>query len=228
MNDINSSLIKGVNLVKSFNSGARKLPILKGVDFEIKSGQSIAIMGDSGSGKSTLLNILSGLETMDSGSMQWKEEQITKKSLNYFAKKRVDFIGFIFQSFHLIPDMNVYENLILSAKISSSLPDVQIKDSILDLLERVDLQDSITQSVETLSGGEKQRVAIVRALLNDPSVIFADEPTGNLDDQSSATVFGMLLDLVKEKNKSLILVTHNKEFCNDLDRTMVLEDGFLV
>ena len=214
--------------MKSFNSGARKLPILKGVDFEIKSGQSIAIMGDSGSGKSTLLNILSGLETMDSGSMQWKEEQITKKSLNYFAKKRVDFIGFIFQSFHLIPDMNVYENLILSAKISSSLPDVQIKDSILDLLERVDLQDSITQSVETLSGGEKQRVAIVRALLNDPSVIFADEPTGNLDDQSSATVFGMLLDLVKEKNKSLILVTHNKEFCNDLDRTMVLEDGFLV
>tara|TARA_B100001769_G_scaffold201182_1_gene161013 strand:+ start:3360 stop:4046 length:687 start_codon:yes stop_codon:yes gene_type:complete len=228
MNDINSSLIKGVNLMKSFNSGARKLPILKGVDFDIKSGQSIAIMGDSGSGKSTLLNILSGLETMDSGSMQWKEEQINKKSLNYFAKKRVDFIGFIFQSFHLIPDMNVYENLILSAKISSSLPDVQIKDSILDLLERVDLQDSITQSVETLSGGEKQRVAIVRALLNDPSVIFADEPTGNLDDQSSATVFGMLLDLVKEKNKSLILVTHNKEFCNDLDRTMVLEDGFLV
>tara|TARA_B100001778_G_scaffold325509_1_gene321088 strand:- start:495 stop:1181 length:687 start_codon:yes stop_codon:yes gene_type:complete len=228
MNDINSSLIKGVNLMKSFNSGARKLPILKGVDFDIKSGQSIAIMGDSGSGKSTLLNILSGLETMDSGSMQWKEEQINKKSLNYFAKKRVDFIGFIFQSFHLIPDMNVYENLILSAKISSSLPDVQIKDSILDLLDRVDLQDSITQSVETLSGGEKQRVAIVRALLNDPSVIFADEPTGNLDDQSSATVFGMLLDLVKEKNKSLILVTHNKEFCNDLDRTMVLEDGFLV
>ena len=228
MNDINSSLIKGVNLMKSFNSGARKLPILKGVDFDIKSGQSTAIMGDSGSGKSTLLNILSGLETMDSGSMQWKEEQINKKSLNYFAKKRVDFIGFIFQSFHLIPDMNVYENLILSAKISSSLPDVQIKDSILDLLERVDLQDSITQSVETLSGGEKQRVAIVRALLNDPSVIFADEPTGNLDDQSSATVFGMLLDLVKEKNKSLILVTHNKEFCNDLDRTMVLEDGFLV
>jgi len=214
--------------MKSFNSGARKLPILKGVDFDIKSGQSIAIMGDSGSGKSTLLNILSGLETMDSGSMQWKEEQINKKSLNYFAKKRVDFIGFIFQSFHLIPDMNVYENLILSAKISSSLPDVQIKDSILDLLDRVDLQDSITQSVETLSGGEKQRVAIVRALLNDPSVIFADEPTGNLDDQSSATVFGMLLDLVKEKNKSLILVTHNKEFCNDLDRTMVLEDGFLV
>ncbi len=228
MNDINSSLIKGVNLMKSFNSGARKLPVLKGVDFDIKSGQSTAIMGDSGSGKSTLLNILSGLETMDSGSMQWKEEQINKKSLNYFAKKRVDFIGFIFQSFHLIPDMNVYENLILSAKISSSLPDVQIKDSILDLLERVDLQDSITQSVETLSGGEKQRVAIVRALLNDPSVIFADEPTGNLDDQSSATVFGMLLDLVKEKNKSLILVTHNKEFCNDLDRTMVLEDGFLV
>jgi len=214
--------------MKSFNSGARKLPVLKGVDFDIKSGQSTAIMGDSGSGKSTLLNILSGLETMDSGSMQWKEEQINKKSLNYFAKKRVDFIGFIFQSFHLIPDMNVYENLILSAKISSSLPDVQIKDSILDLLERVDLQDSITQSVETLSGGEKQRVAIVRALLNDPSVIFADEPTGNLDDQSSATVFGMLLDLVKEKNKSLILVTHNKEFCNDLDRTMVLEDGFLV
>ena len=214
--------------MKSFNSGARKLPILKGVDFEIKSCQSIAIMGDSGSGKSTLLNILSGLETMDSGSIQWKKEQITKKSLNYFAKKRVDFIGLIFQSFHLIPDMNVYENLMLSAKISSSLPDVQMKDSILDLLERVDLQDSITQSVETLSGGEKQRVAIVRALLNDPSVIFADEPTGNLDDKSSAIVFGMLLDLVKEKNKSLILVTHNKEFCNDLDRTMVLEDGFLV
>lgn len=228
MNDSVKSLIKAEKLTKSFISGGRTLPILKGVDFEIKSGESIAIMGDSGSGKSTLLNVLSGLEKFDSGSIEWNQESMTKASLNHYAQRRVGFVGFIFQSFHLIPDMNVYENLMLSAKISSSLPESQIKDSIINLLERVDLQESIQQQVETLSGGEKQRVAIVRALLNDPSVIFADEPTGNLDDRSSAIVFQMLLDLVKEKNKSLILVTHNKQFGDDLDRTLTLEDGFIV
>ena len=227
MSDSTYSLIKAKKLAKSFISGGRTLPILKAVDFEIKSGESIAIMGDSGSGKSTLLNVLSGLERFDSGSMVWNRQSMTKASLNYYAHRRVGFIGFIFQSFHLIPDMNVYENLMLSAKISSSLPESQIKDSIFNLLERVNLQDCTKQSVETLSGGEKQRVAIVRALLNDPSVIFADEPTGNLDDRSSSIVFQMLLDLVKEKNKSLILVTHNQQFGQELDRTLTLEDGSL-
>jgi ABC-type lipoprotein export system ATPase subunit len=226
MNSQKDYLISGKGLWKSFQSGDNEVSIIKGLDFSLAQGESISIMGDSGSGKSTLLNLLSGLDCLDKGTLKWKEQSIENLSTSSLSRLRRSFIGFVFQSFYLVPDLTVYENLYLSAKIGckDTRQDV-IHTRIGDYLEKVHLKDREKHSVVTLSGGEKQRVAIARALINDPLIIFADEPTGNLDDRSSKEILELLLSLVEVEEKGLVLVTHNPDFAQHTDKKLYLKNG---
>ncbi|MGB0374795.1 MAG: ABC transporter ATP-binding protein [Opitutales bacterium] len=226
MNSQNESLISGKGLWKSFQSGDDEVSIIKGLDFSLAQGESISIMGDSGSGKSTLLNLLSGLDCLDKGTLKWKERSIENLSTSTLSSMRRSFIGFVFQSFYLVPDLTVYENLYLSAKIGyKDMNQNEIHARISEYLEKVHLKDREQHSVVTLSGGEKQRVAIARALINDPLIIFADEPTGNLDDRSSKEILELLLSLVEMEEKSLVLVTHNPNFAQHTDKQLYLKNG---
>lgn len=219
-------LISGKDLWKSFTSGDDEVSIIKGLDFSLAQGESISIMGDSGSGKSTLLNLLSGLDCLDEGSLKWKERSIDNLSSSTLSSLRRSFIGFVFQSFYLVPDLTVYENLYLSAKIGSkNMSRDVIHKRIKKYIEKVDLKDREQHSVTTLSGGEKQRVAIARALICDPLIIFADEPTGNLDDHSSKEILELLLSLVEIEKKSLVLVTHNSDFAQYTNKKLFLKNG---
>ena len=228
MSNLSTPLIVANNLWKAFHSCKDTLPIIRGLDFSLSEGESVTLMGDSGSGKSTFLNLLSGLESLDEGDLLWRGESVKCASLNDLAKMRRSFIGFIFQSFHLIPDLNVYENIYLSARISSSAPRLErrdLKEKIEAHLVQVGLGGRSHQSVKTLSGGEKQRVAIARATVNEPSVLFADEPTGNLDDSASEEIMALLLNTVCVQGTSLVLVTHNPKFAELTDRALFLKNG---
>ena len=226
MNNKREILISGKDLWKSFSNGDDEISIIKGLDFSLNQGESISIMGDSGSGKSTLLNLLSGLDYLDKGSLKWKERSIDNLSSSTLSSLRRSFIGFVFQSFYLVPDLTVYENLYLSAKIGSkNMSRDVIHKRIKKYIEKVDLKDREQHSVTTLSGGEKQRVAIARALICDPLIIFADEPTGNLDDHSSKEILELLLLLVEIEKKSLVLVTHNSDFAQYTNKKLFLKNG---
>lgn len=226
MNSRGIELISGKGLWKSFKSGDDEVAVIKGLDFSLAQGESISIMGDSGSGKSTLLNLLSGLDCLDEGTLNWKEQAIENLSISSLSSMRRAFIGFVFQSFYLVPDLTVYENLYLSAKIGiKSVGNKSIHSRISQYLEKVHLKDRGNHSVMTLSGGEKQRVAIARALISDPLILFADEPTGNLDDRSSKEILELLLSLVEVEQKSLVLVTHNADFAEYTDKKLYLRNG---
>lgn len=222
------NLIHGKNLWRNFRIGEGLVPIIKGIDFTLGRSDSICIMGDSGSGKSTLLNLLSGLDYPDKGQLFWEGELVSNSSLNLLSRKRRGFIGFIFQSFHLIPELTVFENLYLAARISdinSLYSEKSLKIEVENALGLVKLNPFSKSSVLNLSGGEKQRVAIARALINNPSVIFADEPTGNLDYRASEEIMQLLLSLVEEHSKSLVLVTHNIKFSKYVNRVLNLKNG---
>ena len=226
MNSSANILISGSGLWKSFKSGDEAIPIIKGVNFSLAEGESISIMGDSGSGKSTLLNLLSGLDSFDKGTLKWKGQSIENLSTSTLSSFRRSFIGFVFQSFYLVPDLTVYENLYLSAKIASKDIDrYETNERISQYLDKVHLRAKAKDSVITLSGGEKQRVAIARALISNPSIVFADEPTGNLDDCSSKEIIEILLSLVKLEKKSLVFVTHNRNFAEYTDKKLYLKNG---
>ena len=226
MNSSENILISGSGLWKSFKSGDEAVSIIKGLDFSLAEGESISIMGDSGSGKSTLLNLLSGLDAFDKGRLKWKRRAIENLSIRNLSSLRRSFIGFVFQSFYLVPDLTVYENLYLSAKIAcKDMNRDEIHERIGQYLEKVHLIAKAKDSVITLSGGEKQRVAIARALISNPSILFADEPTGNLDDSSSKEIIELLLSLVEVEKKSLVLVTHNAIFAEYTDNKLYLKNG---
>jgi ABC-type lipoprotein export system ATPase subunit len=226
MNSKDDCLISAKGLWKSFKSGEDEISIIQGLDFSLKQKESISIMGDSGSGKSTLLNLLSGLDRVEKGTLKWRGQSIENFSTSALSNMRRSFIGFVFQSFYLVPDLTVYENLYLSAKIGcKNIGSDVIQSRIDEYLEKVHLTDRKKHSVVTLSGGEKQRVAIARALISDPLIVFADEPTGNLDDRSSKEILELLLSLVEIEAKSLVLVTHNVDFAKYTDKTFYLKNG---
>ena len=227
MNKAPDIVIKAKGLTKSFLNGTHTISVLENLDFTLARGESVCISGQSGSGKSTLLNVLSGLEKMDAGDLYWNNCSVQGDSLDTMAIKRRGFIGFIFQAFHLMPDLTVYENLLIASRISSNGSENRIKDEILSLLAEVGLSEKSDSSVSVLSGGERQRVAIVRSVLNNPEIVFADEPTGNLDDESSKTVFDLLMRLTVERNKSLIFVTHNHSFESAFTKSLRLSNKTL-
>ena len=226
MNDIVQPILVAKALVKAFPAQEGSVSVLNGIDLRFSHGESISIRGESGSGKSTLLNVLSGLEVADSGSLEWLGQGVSSHSLSSLARLRQQFIGFVFQSYYLAPELNTLENVLLGARIAGPLNE-NVRARALELLERVGMGHRLQYNATKLSGGERQRVAVARALINDPPLILADEPTGNLDEATGAAVMDLLLEMVEEDKKSLILVTHNPEFAARTQQQLILRRGVL-
>ena len=211
------------NLVKTYENGHIKA--LNGIDLTIGEGEFVSIIGPSGSGKSTLLNMLGALDLPDSGSINVAGyDLISNKKLNEFRAKK---IGFIFQLHNLIPNLSVVENIEIPM-FTSKLSNSEMRVKALDLLDIVGLRDKASQKPSKLSGGERQRVAIARALANDPSIILADEPTGSLDSKTSSKILKQLIDLHKDKNVTLIIVTHDMDVAKLADRVIEVLDGEII
>lgn len=214
------------NLNKIYKTGSVEVHALKNVNIEIKHGEFIAIMGHSGSGKSTLMNIIGCLDRPTSGKYFLEGVEIDKQSADELSLIRNKKIGFVFQSFNLIPRTNILRNVelpMIYAKVSAK----QRREKALELLEKVGLQDRVNHLPNELSGGQKQRVAIARALANNPPIILADEPTGNLDTNSSEEIMKIFRKLNNEGN-SIIVVTHEPEVAKYADRIIVFKDGSII
>jgi len=228
MNEIHSSkvILKVTNIVKNYVSGAETLNILKGINFEINEGMSAAVSGRSGSGKSTLLNIIGGLDSADEGSVLIGNDEITslsEKELSVYRSKR---IGFIFQFHYLLKDFTALENVMLPAYIAG-IKKKDAMDTAMSLLADVKLDDRHGHFPSQLSGGERQRVAVARSMVNDPALILADEPTGNLDPQNSEIVAQLLYEGAQKRGKTLIVVTHDKNVAARASIQLLLENGQL-
>jgi lipoprotein-releasing system ATP-binding protein len=219
-------LLRAENLVKNYVSGTETLHILKGINFEIEEGRSAAVSGQSGSGKSTLLNILGALDRTDEGKVFIGEDEITalaEKETSLYRSKKV---GFIFQFHYLLKDFTALENVMIPAYIAG----VKKKEALeraKSLLADVKLEDRLNHYPSQLSGGERQRVAVARSMVNDPAVIRADEPTGNLDPFNSEIVAQLLYAGAEKRGKTLIVVTHDKEVAVRASVRFILEDGQL-
>jgi predicted ABC-type transport system involved in lysophospholipase L1 biosynthesis ATPase subunit len=225
--EVNKEIILQANsLRKAFPGADKAISVLDGVDFSLRRGESVSIRGESGSGKSTLLNVLSGLERADSGQLFWRDQEVTKYSLSKLAAARAGLMGFVFQAYYLAPELNALENVLLGARIAGRV-NRSVCERAEALLERVGLKERIRHSSTKLSGGERQRVAVARALINDPLLVLADEPTGNLDEATGLAVMDLLLDITNESEKSLVLVTHNPEFAARTERRLTLHLGQL-
>jgi predicted ABC-type transport system involved in lysophospholipase L1 biosynthesis ATPase subunit len=207
-------------LKKTFRSGDALLEVLRGVDLEIAPGESVSIRGESGSGKSTLLNLLAGLDAPDSGSVAWDGSADTG------ARRRAAFLGMVFQSFYLVPELDACANVLLARRILGRA-DASARARARDLLGQVGLAGRAHHLPSQLSGGERQRVALARSLMNNPRLIVADEPTGNLDERTGNAVVDLLLGLCTSANTAVILVTHNAAHAAKTRRSLVLTAGVL-
>lgn len=213
------------NLKKTFYSPV-KVPILKGVDLTAEQGETVAIMGRSGEGKSTLLHILGTLEKPCGGELTIAGNKVQFRNTSSIRNLH---IGFVFQSFHLMEDYTVLENILFPARIArkSIAKTSPAFERALQLLELVGLSDRASFNAKQLSGGEKQRAAIARAMINDPDLILADEPSGNLDSATAESIHTLLLDFARKHHKTLLIVTHDHALANLCDRKLLLKDGLL-
>ncbi len=216
-------IIELKNLYKSYTLADEEVPILKGIDLKIRKGEFIAIMGPSGSGKSTLLNILGCLDSATKGEYLLDNENISSKSEDDLAELRSLKIGFIFQNFNLINEISALENVLLPQFYTNN----ENHELAKDLLKQVDMSRRMHHRPNQLSGGQRQRVAIARALINDPDIIFADEPTGNLDSKTGAEILTMINNL-HTKGKTILMVTHDEEIAKNADRIIYLRDGVIL
>ncbi|MBT4757138.1 MAG: ABC transporter ATP-binding protein [Opitutae bacterium] len=224
VNNSDDIILEAKQLGKSFPSPEGAISVLNGVNFKLRRGESVSIRGESGSGKSTLLNVLSGLENTDVGELLWNGQQVSGRSLSWLAARRTNYIGFVFQSYYLAPELNALENVLLGARIAGRINSTVI-DRAEALLKRVGMGHRLRHGSSKLSGGERQRVAVARALINDPPLVLADEPTGNLDETTGVAVMDLLLELAGEEAKSLVLVTHNPEFAKRTQHQLTLHLG---
>ena len=217
-------ILKAEKLGKSYDLGSRFITILDNVSLEISRGEFVVVKGTSGSGKTTLLSLLSGLDHPSEGTIFLGGHNITHCTEDELSTIRNDDIGFVFQAFHLIPSLNALENVMFPAELKG---DKEACAKAESLLERVGLRERFRNFPEQLSGGEKQRVALCRALINEPKIIFADEPTGNLDSQNSSEIIQLFSDLHQENETTLVLATHSMELAQKAERVMYLHDGKL-
>jgi lipoprotein-releasing system ATP-binding protein len=204
-----------------------ELQVLKGVSLEVQAGEVVAIVGSSGAGKTTLLQILGTLDQADSGELWYADQNISHLKPNRLARFRNEHIGFIFQFHHLLPEFTALENICMPAFIKGVNKKVAEKRGH-ELLELLHLSERAHHKPGALSGGEQQRVATARALMNNPKIIFADEPSGNLDSKNANSLHQLFFDLRKELNQTFIIVTHNKELAAQCDRTLHMVDGNIV
>jgi len=213
-------------LTKSIDTGTHRVDILKGIDLDIPRGQFAAIMGPSGSGKSTLLGLLAGLDSPTKGQIQLDGEEITSLSEDRMALLRGRKIGFVFQSYHLIPTLTAEENVLLPMELAGNGQGGRARAR--ELLERVGLGGRCDHYPVQLSGGEQQRVALARAFALHPPILLADEPTGNLDSATGGVVLDLMLDMNREQGATLVLVTHEETVAACADRRIILRDGLVV
>lgn len=214
--------LEAVGLHKSYSLDSRKITVLKDVSLTVQGGSFIVVEGKSGSGKSTLLSLLSGLDRPDAGTVNLFGTDITNLSEDELAPFRNRTIGYVFQSFHLVPSLTAYENITFPAELNG---DRHAAAKAEDLLHRVGLAERMHNFPHQLSGGEKQRIAICRALINSPQIIFADEPTGNLDSVNGEIIMQLLLELRRESKTTLVLATHSEEISRKADSVVRLADG---
>lgn len=219
------SLISARSIHKSYPMGqAGKLQVLKGVDLDLNKGDDIAIVGTSGAGKSTLLHIMGTLDRPTMGAVLYQGKNLLLKSDDELAKFRGQKLGFVFQFHHLMSEFNALENVMMPARISGKLNKVA-KDRAKELLSQLGLFERRNHFPSELSGGEQQRVAIARALINNPEIILADEPTGNLDTENSKKIQELFFDLKERMGLTLVVVTHDQEFANQFSRVVRMKDG---
>jgi len=221
---ISQTVLTASHLHKSFALDGDTIPVLEDISLSVNTGEFVAIMGKSGSGKSTLLSLLAGLDQPTSGVVTLNGDDMTRMSEEQLAVKRQSDIGFVFQSFHLIPTLNVTENIAFPLNIARK----SNQERVDELVSAVELTHRKHSFPHQLSGGEKQRTAIARALVSQPKILFADEPTGNLDEKNADQVMQLLVDLQQAFNTALVIVTHDPGLAAMADRTITLVDGQLV
>ncbi len=219
------AILSTENLEKIYGSGENEVRALDGVSLEVQKGEFVSIVGTSGSGKSTLLHMLGGLDRPDSGTVQVDGKSIFSlkdEELTIFRRRK---IGFVFQNYNLVPSLNVYENIVLPVQLDGREPDKAYIDSIIETLG---LSEKLENLPNNLSGGQQQRVAIARALASKPTIILADEPTGNLDSKTSQDVLGLLKVTSAKYAQTIVMITHNEEIAQLADRIIRIEDGKIV
>ena len=214
-------MIKTIDLHRSYRVGRKSIKVLHGIHLKIHRGERVFLCGPSGAGKTTLLYTLAGLEHPEKGSVQIDQTDLYSLGRREQAKFRNQRIGYVFQNYHLLPELTALENVAVPGAIAGK----NTNQLALKALERVGLADRMDHLPAELSGGEQQRVAIARAIVNEPKVLFADEPTGNLDSNNSAEIMKILLDLATERHVTLVVVTHDQNLAKAGDRTLVIKDG---
>lgn len=221
-------IISAQQLTQKIKLVQKELCIFENLNFEIQTGEQVAITGRSGSGKSTLLGILATLDQASSGQLMVCGESVAELNEEQRALVRLKYIGFVFQSFQLLPHLTAVENVMLPLRLQNNFNFAAAEKKALALLKKVGLERQATQTPKVLSGGEQQRVAIARALISDPKIIFADEPTGNLDTQTASEIEQLLFQLNREFGTTLVLVTHNPKLAEQCQRHFELLDGRLI
>lgn len=221
-----SEILRVENLTKNYVTQSESLSVLKGVNLSVQSGQRVCVIGESGNGKSTLLNVLGGIDTASGGRVVAGPYELIKMSEDELTEYRSTFVGLIFQFHYLLKDFSALENIFLPAYMAG-VPKAQAMEKAKKLLADVGLTERADHLPSELSGGERQRIAVARALINDPQLILADEPTGNLDPANAAMIGDLLFDMTRRYNKSLLLVTHDMGLAQKGDRLCEMKDGVL-
>jgi putative ABC transport system ATP-binding protein len=215
------------NVWKIYQMGKVEVPALRGLDIQVKEEEFVAIMGPSGSGKSTAMNIIGCLDTPTKGDIYLEGKNIAKMSESALARIRGRIIGYIFQRFNLIPSLTALENVMLPM-IFQGVPEKEKRERAIELLRKVGLEERMSHRPSELSGGEQQRVAIARALANNPDIVLADEPTGNLDSKTGEKIMQLLVDLHEKEKKTIVVITHDADIAAYADRRLILRDGKLI
>lgn len=215
-------MVKASGIHKSYGA----LPVLKGIDMEVSRGEVISIVGASGAGKSTLLHIIGTLDTPDKGSVAIDGQEVFLKSSTPLASFRNRAIGFVFQFHNLLPEFSALENVMIPGLIGKKNPN-EVKQRATEVMELLNISHRLDHKPSELSGGEQQRTAVARALINNPALILADEPSGNLDSKNAAELHQLFFDLRKRLNQTFIIVTHNQEFAAMADRVVEIKDGLV-
>jgi ABC-type lipoprotein export system ATPase subunit len=221
---VTSPIVRAQGLVKTFGQGRAARRVLDGAALEVDGGELVAVVGRSGSGKSTLLHLLGGLDKPEAGTIELAGERVDGRSERDLARLRARRVGFVFQFFHLVPELSGEENVALAARLPDSAPGAPERGR--ELIERLGLGDAAGRMPHELSGGEQQRIALARALVNDPAVVLADEPTGNLDPEAAAIVLDVLREVAAE-GRAVVLVTHEEAATDAATRVLRLQDGVL-
>ena len=226
MTDNKNIILKVEDLHRTYKLGKAEVPVLKGINLEVYQGEWVALLGASGSGKTTLLNLIALLEKPDKGKIIYRDEDcssLTKSNATVLRRKK---IGFVFQSYHLLPELTVLENVKVAAMLNGKISKEATKKAE-EMLNYVGLEHRLTHKPSELSGGEQQRAAIARALINDPELILADEPTGNLDSSTGEEIIELFKILNKKYSKTILMVTHNREIAEEANRITTIKDGII-